>query len=44
LQDKTQTFVTTSKESFVENFGGGARVFTVSNGNALINKPLLTID
>lgn len=32
LQDKTQTFVTTSKESFVEKFGRGAAVFTVSNG------------
>ena len=32
LQDKTQTFVTTSKESFIEKFGGGAKVFTVTNG------------
>ena len=32
LQDKTQTFVTTSKESFIEKFGGGAKIFTVSNG------------
>jgi DNA replication and repair protein RecF len=32
LQDKTQTFVTTSKESFVEKFGQGAEIFTVSNG------------
>ena len=32
LQDKTQTFVTTSKESFVEKFGRGTAVFTVSNG------------
>ena len=32
LADKTQTFVTTSKESFIEKFGGGARVFDVSNG------------
>lgn len=32
LQDKTQTFVTTSKESFVEQFGRGATIFTVSNG------------
>ena len=32
LQDKTQTFVTTSKESFIERFGGGAKIFTVSNG------------
>ncbi len=44
LQDKTQTFVTTSKESFVENFGNGAKVFTVSNGNPLINESLLTTD
>ena len=34
LQDKTQTFVTTSKESFVEKFGGAAEIFTVSNGTA----------
>lgn len=32
LQDKTQTFVTTSKEGFIEEFGGGARVFDVANG------------
>ena len=32
LSDKTQTFVTTSKESFIERFGNGARVFDVSNG------------
>ncbi len=32
LQDKTQTFVTTSKENFVEKFGRGAMIFTVSNG------------
>jgi len=32
LQDKTQTFVTTSKESFVEKFGRGAEIFTVLNG------------
>ena len=32
LQDKTQTFVTTSKESFVEKFGGAAQIFTVVNG------------
>jgi DNA replication and repair protein RecF len=33
LSDKTQTFVTTSKESFVEKFGGAAaKVFTVSGG------------
>ena len=34
LQDKTQTFVTTSKESFVEKFGTGAKVFVVSDGKA----------
>lgn len=32
LHDKTQTFVTTSKESFIEKFGKNARVFDVSNG------------
>ncbi|MBA2605887.1 MAG: DNA replication/repair protein RecF [Acidobacteria bacterium] len=32
LEDKTQTFVTTSKESFVEKFSQTARVFTVSSG------------
>jgi DNA replication and repair protein RecF len=37
LQDKTQTFVTTSKESFVEKFGAAAQVFTVSSGNAAID-------
>jgi DNA replication and repair protein RecF len=34
LAGKTQTFVTTSKDSFVERFGIGSRVFTVSNGSA----------
>jgi DNA replication and repair protein RecF len=34
LQDKTQTFVTTSKESFVEKFGAGASVFHIENGAA----------
>jgi len=34
LADKTQTFVTTSKESFVERFGSGARIFRVSSGTA----------
>ncbi len=34
LQDKTQTFVTTSKESFVERFGTGAEIFTIENGMA----------
>jgi DNA replication and repair protein RecF len=34
LSDKTQTFVTTSKESFVEQFGENAEIFTVSDGRA----------
>ncbi|MCZ2390673.1 MAG: DNA replication and repair protein RecF [Acidobacteria bacterium] len=34
LAGKTQTFVTTSKESLVERFGAGARVFFVSGGTA----------
>lgn len=34
LEGKTQTFVTTSKESFVEKFGSQARVFKVANGAA----------
>ena len=33
LSDKTQTFVTTSKESFIEKFGQNAKVFTVENGS-----------
>ena len=33
LQDKTQTFVTTSKESFLEKFGKNAEIFTVLNGD-----------
>jgi len=32
LHGKTQTFVTTSKESFVERFGRDANLFTVSGG------------
>jgi len=32
LSDKTQTFVTTSKESFLERFGAGAEIFTIENG------------
>ena len=32
LEGKTQTFVTTSKESFVERFGGGAVVIGVKEG------------
>ncbi len=34
LQDKTQTFVTTSKESFVEKFGANAAIFNIENGAA----------
>jgi DNA replication and repair protein RecF len=34
LSDKTQTFVTTSKESLVEKFGSGAAIFDVQNGTA----------
>ena len=34
LHDKTQTFVTTSKESFTEKFAQGAQIFTVENGTA----------
>jgi DNA replication and repair protein RecF len=34
LQDKTQTFVTTSKESFTEKFADGAQIFAVENGAA----------
>lgn len=34
LQGKTQTFASTSKESFVEKFGPAAAVFDVASGNA----------
>ncbi len=34
LDGKTQTFVTTSKDSFVEKFGGDSTVFRVENGAA----------
>jgi len=34
LSDKTQTFVTTSKESFIEKFGAHAEIFTIENGTA----------
>ena len=37
LSDKTQTFVTTSKESFIEKFGGGASIFTIENGRVEAN-------
>lgn len=36
LDGKTQTFVTTSKESFVERFGSSAKVFRVEDGKAEI--------
>lgn len=32
LSDKTQTFVTTSKESFLERFGANAQIFMIANG------------
>ena len=32
LSDKTQTFVTTSKESFIGKFGAAAEIFTIENG------------
>lgn len=35
LKDKTQTFLTTSKESFTEKFGTDARIFTIENGAVL---------
>lgn len=34
LDGKTQTFITTSKDSFVQKFGASARVFHVRDGNA----------
>jgi DNA replication and repair protein RecF len=37
LQGKTQTFATTSKEGFIQEFGSGATNFRVENGTA---KPL----
>lgn len=37
LKDKTQTFVTTSKESFIEKFGAGAEIFTIENGRVEAN-------
>ncbi len=37
LSDKTQTFVTTSKESFLEKFGAAARIFTIRNGSVEAN-------
>ncbi|MFN2500588.1 MAG: DNA replication/repair protein RecF [Pyrinomonadaceae bacterium] len=35
LAGKAQTFITTSKESFVEKFGSGAAIFAVENGVAI---------
>jgi DNA replication and repair protein RecF len=37
LSDKTQTFLTTSKESFIEKFGGTAEIFTIENGRVEAN-------
>ena len=34
LDGKTQTFVTTSKESFIEKFGAKAAIFRVNEGTA----------
>lgn len=38
LSDKTQTFVTTSKESFLEKFGKNAKIFTISEGDIKTNR------
>jgi DNA replication and repair protein RecF len=38
LSNKTQTFVTTSKESFVQSFGSNASVFSVKNGQLTIEQ------
>ena len=35
LRDKTQTFVTTSKGSFADEFGRGARLMRVENGSVV---------
>ena len=35
LEDKTQTFVTTSKESFVEKFGAGGKIHNIHLGQVL---------
>lgn len=37
LRDKTQTFVTTSKNGFAGEFGGGATLFRIENGAAFTN-------
>jgi DNA replication and repair protein RecF len=42
LSDKTQTFVTTSKESFVEKFGAGAEIINVKNGKSTKTESKLT--
>ncbi len=34
MEGKTQTFATTSKESFAENFGARASIFQIENGKA----------
>jgi recombinational DNA repair ATPase RecF len=36
LEDKTQTFITTSKETLVEQFAERAIVFRVENGAATV--------
>ncbi len=38
LEGKTQTFVTTSKESFVEKFSQNAAVFNIRNGEVVAGK------
>ena len=35
LENKTQTFVTTSKESFIEKFDKNAKIHTVLNGEVI---------
>ena len=37
LSGKTQTFVTTSKESFIQKFGADAEIFTIENGRVEAN-------
>lgn len=38
LSDKTQTFVTTSKESFIERFGENAKIFKIVEGQEENNR------
>lgn len=38
LSDKTQTFVSTSKESFIEQFGTNAEIFTIKNGKVELSE------